>query len=942
MKKKVALLFSLLFYSFLCLNNLFATINERSLYELHEKALHDVSGIPNDSLSQRENMISDFLKREHLNSENDSTGINFKELEILFLMHQYDEKKQYDSVYYFYNKIKQESGNMKILGEAELYLFEKMMFEKKYLESIRCLYNALDYFKKNSIVDKEIKVYLKLAALYKKIKSKDLSKEMDSILMNHYLHKPISILHKNQIHINHASYIASLGKNREAIRLLKSLNVNDFSDQPYVLKYYYDELNKRYTKLKLLDSAKVYLDKMYAIPNLFSPADEVMKNIYYAGQFSIEGNPIIALKYIDSAKRSTAFKYVEQFDLIKFYKVEYKANEALGNYRKAFQSLNNYHSVRNDLKNFSLNLNASILNFKLNHDKKIKDLEAKSEINALIMDEKKKFYIFSTFLVSASVLILIFLIILHTRKKKRLKLQYENDKMKEIAEIKNNFIENLSHEIRTPITITTGYLQMITNNAMDYSRIVKYADLTVRNNKQIIEMLNNFLTLLKLDKNPSESKKTVVEMGSFLKESVEAFQGVAEIKGVYVYYKSNIKTNQKIEFQYEDLRKIINNIVSNAVKYTSPKYGIYVHTYIDTNGLNIIIKDEGIGIDKKEQKLIFDRFYQTKNNLTNGGFGIGLSLVHELITKLNGTIQLDSKKNVGSVFTIQLPLTIENPLLYIDENVEVFQSISKPELPTIDTSNSLPKILIVDDNIEMIGYLKDLLEPSLECTFAFDGAQALVFAKKKQYDIILSDLRMPLMDGSELKTSLNKIKGYETTPFIIITASAEDYLAHHKEEYGIHDYLIKPFEGTELLTRIHYHLEQNIYKEQLQNAEVEKIEYKGAYAEFMNKINNIIQENLNNNNFSISDLAEQCGYSHKQFTQIVQEKTGLTPVKMILEIRLRKAYDLIVKDNYDNISEVLYAVGLNSRSYFNKVFVKRFGLKPGDLIKKRKIQKKAS
>ncbi|MBC8756904.1 response regulator [Kordia sp. YSTF-M3] len=938
MKKKVALLFSLLFYSYLCLNNLFAAISERSLYKLHEKALHDVSRISNDSLSQRENMISDFLKRERINSENDSTGINSKELEILFLMHHYDEKKQYDSVYYYYKKIKQKSENMKILGEAELYLFEKMMFEKKYLESIRCLYNALDYFKKNNIVDKEIKVYLKLAALYKKIKNKDLSKEMDSILMNYSVNKSISKLQKSQIYINHASYIASLGKNKEAVRLLKSLDVNGFSDEPYVLKYYYDELNKRYTKLKLLDSAKVYLDKMYAIPNLFSPEDEVMKNIYYAGQFSIEGNPIIALKYIDSAKRSTAFKYVEQFDLIKFYKVEYEANEALGNYRKALQSLSNYHSVRNDLKNFSLNLNASILNFKLNHDKKIKDLEAKSEMNALIMDEKKKFYIFSTFFVSASVLILIFLIILHIRKKKRLKLQYENDKMKEISEIKNNFIENLSHEIRTPITITTGYLQMITNNAMDYSKIVKYADLTIRNNEQIIGMLNNFLTLLKLDKKPVERKMTSEKMEVFLRESIFSFQGVAEIKGIYVYYKSNIKPNQNIVFPYEDLRKIINNIVSNALKYTSPTYGIYVHTFIDENGLNIIIKDEGIGIDKKEQKLIFDRFYQTKNNLTNGGFGIGLSLVHELITKLNGAIKLDSEKNVGSVFTIQLPLNIENPLLYIDENIEVFQSISKPELPTIDHSNNLPKILIVDDNIEMIGYLKDLLEPSFACTFAFDGAQVLDFAKKKQYDIILSDLRMPLIDGYQLKTELNKLKNYETTPFIILTASAEAYLTHQKEEYGIHDYLIKPFDGTELLTRIQFHLEKGIYTKQLQDTDADSIHINTAYSEFMDKVNNIVQENLANNEFSIGELAKKCGYSHKQFAQIVQQKTGLTPIKFILEIRLQKAYNLIVKDNYDNISEVLYTVGLNSRSYFNKVFTKRFGLKPGELIKKVKVE----
>lgn len=516
-----------------------------------------------------------------------------------------------------------------------------------------------------------------------------------------------------------------------------------------------------------------------------------------------------------------------------------------------------------------------------------------------------------------------------------MKLQYENEKMKEIAAIKNNFIENLSHEIRTPITITTGYLSMI-SNTMDYAKIKKYADLTIRNNRHVIQMLNNFLTLLKLDKKPTESKPTVERMEAFLRESVYAFQAVAEIKGVHVHYKSNVKPNQNIKFPYEDLRKIINNIMSNALKYTSPDRGIYVHTFIDTSGLNIIIKDEGIGIDKEEQQLIFDRFYQTKNNLTNGGFGIGLSLVHELITKLNGTITLDSEKNVGSVFTIQLPLAVENPVLFIDENPQEYQNIAQLEIVTTENESNLPQILIVDDNIEMIGYLKELLEPLLSCTVAFDGAQALAFAKKKQFDLILSDLRMPLMDGHKLKLELDKLGNYETTPFIIISASAEDYLEHQKEKYGVYDYLIKPFDSAELITRINFHLEKDIYKKQLQSLENESVNFKGAYAQFMEKVNAIILKNLTNQEFTIHQLAQECGYSHKQFTQIVQQKAGMTPVKVILELRLQKAYELIVTANYQSSTQVLYAVGLSSRSYFNKVFAKRFGIKPGELIKKLK------
>jgi signal transduction histidine kinase/DNA-binding response OmpR family regulator len=909
-----------------------------TLERLYEQLSGEVYTAPADTTLTRATQLLNKIRKE-------PTHAKLHQIQgetMLLLMKMYDQQKEYDSVRYYYDKIEAATNSNEFLGDAELYISKKKMHEKKYYAAIRCLYKALDHFKKENLTEKQISTYLQLARLFKKINNIDLAREMDAILMKMYVQQPISQFYKSQILINHASYLASLGKNTKAVHILQGLRIDDFSKDPQVLRYYYQELTKRYARLEKIAEAKAAMDKMYGILQAQLPEDTAIKNIYLALLSVKEKKYKDALYYAEAAKNNPAFSYVEQFELIKLHKACYMANQALGNYKEAFVELDAYHNTRNSIKNFNLNLNASILNFKLNHDEKLKDLEEKNEMNALVMEEKKKFYIFSTFFVSASVLILIFLRILHQRNKNQLKLQYENEKMKEVAEIKNNFIENLSHEIRTPITITTGYLRMITNNAMDYSKIVKYTDLTIRNNEQIIGMLNNFLTLLKLDKESITPKKTVAKLGTFLRESIVSFQGVAEIKGVYVYYKSNIKPQQKIEYAYEDLRKIINNLVSNALKYTSPTYGIYVDTFIDKKGLTIIVKDERIGIDKREQKRIFDRFYQTKNNLSNGGFGIGLSLVQELVTNLNGTIELQSKKNVGSIFTIQLPLAIDNPQLYIKEKESDYQNISRPYTEVDDQPTNLPKILIVDDNIEMIGYLRDLLKSTLDCTFAFDGAQALAFAEKKQYDLILSDLRMPIMDGHHLKSVLNTMENYQATPFIIITASAEEYVEHSKCELGIQDYLIKPFEGMELLARIHYHLENTMYKKQLQNTENETIEYNGAYAEFMEKVNAIILENLTNNEFTINELANQCGYCHKQFIQIIQEKSGLTPVKLILEIRLRKAYDLIVNANYDNISEVLYAVGLNSRSYFNKVFVKRYGLKPGELIKKCKVEKKAS
>jgi tetratricopeptide (TPR) repeat protein len=390
---------------------------------------------------------------------------------MLLLMNVHGMQRAYDSVHYYYNQIEAITKNNELLGNAELYISKKKIHEKKYYGAIRCLFKALEHFKKANLLEKQITTYIQLARLFKKMNNLDLGREMNAILMKIYVEAPISKFYKSQILINHASHLASLKKNTKAVHILQGLHVEDFSHDPQVLRYYYQELTKRYTKLDNVVAAKEAMGKMYAISEIQLPEDEATKNIYLAMLSLKENKHEEALRYIQIAKNSVGFVAVEQFELIKLHKAVYMANEALGNYKEAFTALGEYHTTRNSIKNFNLNLNASILNFKLNHDEKLKDLEEKNEMNALVMEEKKKFYIFSTFFASASVLILIFLWILHRRKKKRLKLQYENEKMKEVAEIKNNFIENLSHEIRTPITITTGYLRMLTNNAMDLPKL---------------------------------------------------------------------------------------------------------------------------------------------------------------------------------------------------------------------------------------------------------------------------------------------------------------------------------------------------------------------------------------------------------------------------------------------------------------------------------------
>ncbi|WP_299673843.1 ATP-binding protein [uncultured Tenacibaculum sp.] len=843
----------------------------------------------------------------------------------------------YDSVIYYDDLIQLETKNFRLLGKAKMNLAKIHTEQRRYYKALNSFYEAVDYFKKNNDLESQIDSYVKLAMFYKKINSVDLSKEIDSVLMSEYLYKSKDSYYDQRILINHASFIASKGKNRVAVSILNKIDRSLLRD-PFVLKHYYKELLRRYTRLNEQDSAKKYIKKAYETPRLALICDNVKKHIGLAMLAFKAKEYEKSLLYVDSVKQSEFLNRVEDFTKIKAHKVAYMSHKELGNHEKALKAYEEYSLIRNALKNYNINAQASILNFKLHYDDKILELQERNKMKDKFLLEKRKFYIFYTFLITFSVLVILYFVFHFKRRKERIQLFYEYEKIKAVTDFKNRFIENLSHEISTPVTIIIGYLRLIGNNPLDYSKVLKYTNLAKRSTENIANSLTNFLTLSKLEKEHVMSKTNSLEMGKFIEESVSSFQSVAEIKNIALFYKSNISNSQNIVYDYDSLKKIINNLVSNAIKYTAPKKSIHFIAELFSNQLIITVKDQGIGIDKEEQKLIFDRFYQSKQNQIYGGFGIGLSLVYELINKLRGTITLSSEKGKGSVFKVILPMELDDYLMFTDDESFKFKNITAQTEIDVEDPEDMPSILIVDDNIEIINYINELLSPSFNCSFAFDGKQAFIKLKERAFDLILSDLRMPVMNGYKLKEELNKQKLHQETPFVIMTTSSKDYDDKKYTELGINDYLIKPFKDTELLTRINYLIEKEVYQKQLQNIKNTSLTYNGVYADLMKRVNAIVLEHINDKDFSVNKLAKLCGYSHKQFTQIIKAKSGLSPVKLILEIRLLKAYDLILNNVYQSINEVIFAVGLNSRSYFNKVFTNRFGIKPGILIKRVKTE----
>ena len=253
----------------------------------------------------------------------------------------------------------------------------------------------------------------------------------------------------------------------------------------------------------------------------------------------------------------------------------------------------------------------------------------------------------------------------------------------------------------------------------------------------------------------------------------------------------------------------------------------------------------------------------------------------------------------------------------------------------IDKKNNLPKALVVDDNTEMIIYLKEIFSDFLDCTFAFNGKEALNKIEEQSFDIIISDLKMPIMNGMEFKNALNEKGASKDIPFIFMTSVIKDN-AKDINLLSFEDYIEKPFKKDEIISRIQFALEKTFNRRKLATPIDSDIEFDSSSSELIKKVKNCILKNITNPDFNVIALCDLCGYGQKKLNEILKSKIGLSIVNTILEIRLLKAYDLIIKNRYETLKEVVYAVGINSRPYFNKKFELRFGIKPGDLRKKYK------
>ncbi|MFD2587352.1 two-component regulator propeller domain-containing protein [Croceitalea marina] len=559
---------------------------------------------------------------------------------------------------------------------------------------------------------------------------------------------------------------------------------------------------------------------------------------------------------------------------------------------------------------------------------------------------------------------------IRTTEKHQLQLEHiEKEQSEELQRVKLEFFTNISHEFRTPLTLIKGPLEYLQKNAgsLDQETVDEQHTLMHKNTNYLLRLVNQLLDFRKLNQGKMRLVVRNTDVISFIKEVVEPFQFLAHKKAIHL----NINTKHRsliTWFDHEALEKIMNNLLSNAFKFT-PENGhivtsIHKETINEQNHLVLRVKDSGTGIEKDKLNDIFQRFYVEKdeNQVNPEGMGIGLSFTKDLIELHQGSIKVISEQGKGTEFIVILPMnkdayenvkgitckeSTDSDFLVRSSETESFAIGLNDELADENLSKSRskqPVLLIVDDNADIRSFIKQSLKDSYTIYESENGKQGLETANEILPNIILSDVVMPMMDGIEF---CNLIKTKEETshiPVVMLTAKSSEESKLEGLKSGADDYLTKPFNMEMLKLKLANIVKQRneLRKRFNRNIAIQpsEVTVTSTDEKFLSQAMEIVEKHMMNTDFNVEMMVKEMGLSRSNLYLKFKEITGLSSSEFIRNVRLKRAVQLFESSDL-SVKEIMYMTGFNTASYFSKCFKKQFGVIPSEYVSKMKNGKKA-
>jgi len=521
----------------------------------------------------------------------------------------------------------------------------------------------------------------------------------------------------------------------------------------------------------------------------------------------------------------------------------------------------------------------------------------------------------------------------------------ESQRMHELDLMKIKFFTNVSHEFRTPLSLILAPVDKLIKQSGE-SDLRKQLLLINRNAKRLLNLVNQLLDFRKMEVQELKLNAQRADIVKFIEEAAYSFSDVAENKGITLSFNTQLKL-LITSFDQDKIERILFNLLSNAFKFTPEGGKVEVKLNFNENYsadhqlLEIKVIDNGIGIPVQKLEKIFDRFFQndTPGSIVNQGSGIGLAITREFVNLHHGTIKAESRVNAGSCFTILLPVSSEHILQ--DKDVNILIGNNKDEKTTDKAPKATeklqkvlakrPVILLVEDNDDFRFYLKDNLKEHFNILEAVDGKDGWQKALSMHPNLIVSDISMPEMSGTDLCHKIKQDSRTSHIPVILLTALTGKDDELKGLETGASDYLTKPFDFEILLFKIKNLLDQqvNLKKTYQKQVDVNTVVNTNEVHDekFMKDLLKLIEKRIADPDLSVEELSYDMAMSRVTLYRKVLLMTEKTPVEFIKFIRLKRSTHLL-QTTHLNIAEIAYQVGFNNPKYFAKSFKLEFEMLP--------------
>ncbi|MGS2740607.1 two-component regulator propeller domain-containing protein [Sinomicrobium sp. M5D2P17] len=541
------------------------------------------------------------------------------------------------------------------------------------------------------------------------------------------------------------------------------------------------------------------------------------------------------------------------------------------------------------------------------------------------------------------------------RLRHELELEHlERERVKEINRAKLQFFTNISHEFRTPLTLILGPLQQLLSDYKGSNKMYKKLLVIESSANHLLQLINRLMDFRKLENERFKLQSAEGNMVKFLREIYLSFTEYAKA-GNYTYTFDTTDEEIPVYYDRDKLEHVFYNLISNAFRYTSNGGQIKLEVRKGTKNIIVEVKDSGVGIPEAYIDKIFDRFFevgmQGKPENYNKGTGIGLSLAKSNVELHKGNITVKNRKSGGAVFKVKLPLGKEHlsgeeiltDFKFSDDislytgQPEKIEWTEEQEVHDLLTDELKNTVMIVEDNTALRSFIVNLLRKDYNVIEAENGKVALKKALKYIPDLIVSDVIMPEMVGTELCSNLKENLKTSHIPIILLTSRTSLVYKFEGLESGADDYISKPFNVKEFFLRIRNLLEstQRLKKkfsseDHLSPAE---ITVSSIDEQLLKKALQIVEDNISDEQFDIPAFCTELGVSRTMLFTKIKAWTNFTPNEFIREIRLKRAAQLLEQDKL-NISQVGYKVGFRNPKYFARCFRKKYGLTPTEYIDK--------